>query len=151
MFECSSGRVDGQRPPCITAEKRCNNITDCLGGEDELDYNCPCAPEGAVRLVDSILPHQGRVEFCKNGRWATVCSNYWWYRWDSNNAAVVCRQLGYPSVGMYGLYCFKSNIVSMCFHYLCHTMKVLRDSVVPGLEQDPAHNLLSWITSTAMG
>jgi len=99
MFECPYGRVDGQQPPCISSEQRCDNVTDCIGGEDELDHNCPCGPEGAVRLVDGVVPYQGRVEYCKNGRWASICNSQSW-RWDSNDAAVVCRQLGYPSEGL---------------------------------------------------
>jgi hypothetical protein len=45
-LKCTDGRVNGQQPPC--------GVTDCIGGEDELDHNCPCGPEGAVRLVDGI-------------------------------------------------------------------------------------------------
>ncbi len=71
-------------------------MTDCLGGEDELDHNCPCGPEGAVRLVGGVGPHEGRVEFCRSGRWTAVCDRY---NWRDNDAAVVCRQLGYPSAG----------------------------------------------------
>ena len=101
-FECQHGRVDGQQPPCISTEQRCDNVTDCIGGEDELEHNCPCGPEGAVRLVDGIVSYRGRVEYCRNGRWASICSysySYYYYRWNSNDAAVVCRQLGYPSAG----------------------------------------------------
>ena len=100
MFECKYGRTDGLQPSCISAEQRCDNVSDCLGGEDELEYNCPCGPEGAVRLVDGIVPHQGRLEYCKNGRWTSVCyhsSHYWRY----GNAPVICRQLGFPTEGMY--------------------------------------------------
>ena len=93
MFMCTDGRVDDQKPPCISTEQRCDNVTDCIGGEDELDHNCPCGAEGAVRLVDGIVPHRGRVEFCRNGRWSTVCLV------NNNFAAVLCRQLGYPSAG----------------------------------------------------
>ena len=98
-FTCQHGRVDGQQPPCICVEQRCDNVTDCIGGEDELGYNCPCGPEGAVRLVDGIVPYRGRVEYCRKGRWASICNQNRYY-WDRNDAAVVCRQLGYPSVGM---------------------------------------------------
>ena len=97
-IECPHGRVDGQEPPCISTEQRCDGVTDCIGGEDEVDHNCPCGPEGAVRLVDGIVPHQGRVEFCRNGTWSAICNSPT-YRWDRNDAAVVCRQLGYPSTG----------------------------------------------------
>ena len=94
-FECTHGRVDGQQPACISTEQRCDNVTDCIGGEDELEYNCPCGPDGAVRLVDGIVPYRGRVEYCRNGRWNSVCS----YSWGRRDAAVVCRQLGYHSKG----------------------------------------------------
>ena len=97
-FECPHGRVDGQQPACISTEQRCDNVTDCIGGEDELEHNCPCGPEGAVRLVDGIVPYRGRVEYCRNGRWTSIC-NYYSYRWDNIDAAVVCRQLGYASKG----------------------------------------------------
>ena len=100
MFECPHGRVDGQQPACISTEQRCDNVTDCIGGEDELEHNCPCGPEGAVRLVDGIVPYRGRVEYCRNGRWATVCSRYSYY-WNPNDAAAVCKQLGFPSAGKY--------------------------------------------------
>ena len=97
-FECPYGRVDGQQSSCISSEQRCDNVTDCIGGEDELDHNCPCGPEGAVRLVDGVVPYRGRVEYCINRRWASICPSSSW-RWDRNDAAVVCHQLGYPSEG----------------------------------------------------
>ena len=119
MFECQKGRVDGQQPPCISSEQLCDNVTDCIGGEDELDHNCPCGPEGAVRLVDGVVPHQGRVEYCVDRRWSTMC--YIGYR-QSNFAAVVCHQLGYPRIGM----CFAitstsvySNMLFTCTSTRC--------------------------------
>ena len=35
----------------------------------------------------------GRLEVCTNGTWATVCQQFW----NTRNARVVCRQIGYES------------------------------------------------------
>ena len=74
-------------------------MTDCIGGEDELEYNCPCGPEGAVHLVDGIVPYRGRVEYCRNGRWTTICNANQYYGRSRPFASVVCRQLGFPTGG----------------------------------------------------
>ena len=47
---------------------------------------------GDVRLNQGS---QGTVEICVNGYWGTVCDN----QWDSIDASVVCRQLGYSYFG----------------------------------------------------
>ena len=46
---------------------------------------------GDIRLIFGSNDREGTVEICIDGYWSTVCHNFW----DSRDAAVVCRQLGF--------------------------------------------------------
>lgn len=51
--------------------------------------------DGDVRLVDGSNPLEGRVEFCLNRAWGTVCRN----RFGVSDATVICRQLNFNFTG----------------------------------------------------
>lgn len=50
---------------------------------------------GDIRLIGGSTALEGRVEFCKNNAWGTVCDD----GWDHFSARVVCRQLGFSVSG----------------------------------------------------
>lgn len=89
QYECSTRAVIGDGI-CINVSQICDGVIDCVGGEDEQ----------TPRLVGGAFPFDGRVEYCVNGEWQTICDD----RWNDNDAEVVCRQLGYDTQGNNILY-----------------------------------------------
>jgi len=54
-----------------------------------------CDPSNGdtVRLVDGPVNSAGRIEYCDNLQWHTICD----LEWDDPEARVVCTELGFPS------------------------------------------------------
>ena len=60
----------------------------------------PCT-NGDIRLQGGANQYEGRVEICNNRAWGTVCDD----SWSTFNARVVCRQLGFSSIGTNAIMC----------------------------------------------
>ncbi len=69
-------------------------IHSCSHYEDAGVSCLPCT-QGAIRLQGGTAT-TGRVEICNNNVWGTVCDNLW----DTSDAQVACRQLGFEETGM---------------------------------------------------
>ena len=56
----------------------------------------------SIRLQGGANARTGRVEICNNNVWGTVCDDFF----GIVDATVVCRQLGYSTVGKSFLYSY---------------------------------------------
>lgn len=58
-------------------------------------FKCIGCHEGDVRLAGGLNSNEGRVEICISNQYGTVCDQMW----DTTDASVVCRQLGWSYTG----------------------------------------------------
>ena len=56
---------------------------------------CTGCHEGDVHLASGLNSNEGRVEICIGNQYGTVCDRMW----DTTDASVVCRQLGWSYTG----------------------------------------------------
>ena len=67
---------------------------------------------GMIRLQGGIYSNEGRVEVYCNGQWGTICID----GFDSTDALVLCKQLGYSNYISYNhltlyVYIVKQNLL----------------------------------------
>ena len=73
--------------------------------------------EGDIQLVNGSLLNEGRVVFCYNSAWRTVCSDK---SWSHNEARAVCKQLGYRTTGI--LYQMHAGMLLLFFVLYTYTI-----------------------------
>ena len=67
--------------------------------------------DGQLRLTDSLAENSGRVEICSDQRWKTFYNSHW----STNNARVVCIELGFRSKIIEPLYLLYTVLCSFWY------------------------------------
>lgn len=71
----------------------------------ELSTLAGTCSHGDVRLQGGSNSTLGRVEVCINNAWGTVCNS----RFGTNEAKVICQQLGFSRTGNFIAVCGKAD------------------------------------------
>ena len=90
---CSHSNDAGLRCEGLYSTQK-NTVTSIgdLNLKFKICYTESCSVEGSIRLLGGNSQREGTVEVCQNRVWGTVCDD----QWGTPDAAVVCRQLGFP-------------------------------------------------------
>ena len=73
--------------------------------------------DGAIYLVGGRNTKEGRIEYCYNGTWYSVCAD----NWGDDEAEVVCLNMGYSTQlgkGHLCLLCLNTSVI-ICFSFCC--------------------------------
>ncbi|XP_064388391.1 soluble scavenger receptor cysteine-rich domain-containing protein SSC5D-like isoform X3 [Halichondria panicea] len=99
-------RCRGIESRLINCRANTIGVEDCTHSEDvalicAASFASTASPNGYLRLVSNsgrTGGSSGRLEFYYNGQWGTVCQD----NFDSSDARVACRQLGFSTYTQYG-------------------------------------------------